>query len=132
MILIREPKKTEYQIVNNLITQAFKTKSEPIALAYFSNPDIHCFVAVNENTILGTGSLHIIQKSNRKMGLIEDVVVDPNAQGMGIVKKLIEKLLKTSVALDCYKTILNSTEETAGFYSKLDFKKEQLQLTIRH
>jgi ribosomal protein S18 acetylase RimI-like enzyme len=66
------------------------------------------------------------------MGLIEDVVVDPNAQGMGIGKKLIEKLLKTSVALDSYKTILNSTEETAGFYSKLDFKKEQLQLTIRH
>lgn len=132
MILIREPKKTEYHIVNNLITQAFKVEPEPIAQAYFKNPNIYCFVAVNGNIIIGTGTLHIIQKSNRKMGLIEDVVVDPNTQGMGVGKKIIEKLLQTSVSLKCYKTILNSTEETAGFYTKLDFKKEQLQLTIRH
>ena len=131
-IQLRTPLKKEYILVNNLVSNAFKVNPDPVAPEFFSNPNIHCFVASIGDEILGTASLHIIQKSNRKMGLIEDVVVEPKVQGMGIGKKLIEKLIQTATDQNCYKTILNSTEENAGFYTKLKFKKEQLQFTFRH
>ena len=66
------------------------------------------------------------------MGLIEDVVVDPKTQGKGVGKKLVEQLLLKAAEMNCYKTILNATNENSGFYTKLGFKKEQLQFTIRH
>jgi len=66
------------------------------------------------------------------MALIEDLVVVPREQGKGIGKKLIEKLIQKAASLNCYKTILNSTEKNSGFYRKLEFKKEQFQFTYRH
>ncbi|MDA8948411.1 GNAT family N-acetyltransferase [Flavobacteriaceae bacterium] len=131
-IQLRVPLKKEYIHVNNLVSNAFEVKTAPVDPEFFLNPNIYCFVASVGDEILGTASLHIIQKSNRKMGLIEDVVVETKAQGMGIGKKLIEKLIQTAANQNCYKTILNSTEENAGFYTKLKFKKEQLQFTFRH
>jgi len=131
-IEIRTPKRSEYTFINNLISQAFKVQTTPIELSFFTNPNIHCLVAVHGKILLGTASLHIIQKSSRKMGLIEDVVVDPKTQGKGVGKKLVEQLLLKAAEMNCYKTILNATNENSGFYTKLGFQKEQLQFTIRH
>jgi N-acetylglutamate synthase-like GNAT family acetyltransferase len=81
---------------------------------------------------LGTGTLHIIQKSNRQMGLIEDVVVAPNQREKGIGKKIIYELVQLAEKIGCYKTILNSSELNQLFYEKQGFSKEQVQMTIRH
>ena len=131
-IEIRAPKRSEYTFINNLISQAFKVQTAPIELSFFTNPNIHCLVAVHGKILLGTASLHIIQKSSRKMGLIEDVVVAPNSQGKGIGKKLIHELIQSAEKIGCYKTILNSTVSNQVFYEKLGFSKEQIQMTIRY
>ena len=77
-----------YTFINNLISQAFKVQTAPIELSFFTNPNIHCLVAVHGKILLGTASLHIIQKSSRKMGLIEDVVVDSKDSRKGSWQKI--------------------------------------------
>ena len=131
-IKIRPPQEVEYTIVNKIICEAFNIQSNSHHPEFFSNPNIHCIVAVLNDVVIGTSSLHIIQKSSRKMGLIEDVVVTPKAQAKGVGKLMIKEIIQKAVELGCYKTILNTSEENAGFYSKLGFNKEQFQFTFRH
>jgi len=129
---IRKPFPEEFETISQLINYAFSVEPLPLASDFFKDPKINCFVAVANDEILGTASLHIIQKNNRKMGLIEDVVVAPNSQGKGIGKKLIHELIQSAEKIGCYKTILNSTVSNQVFYEKLGFSKEQIQMTIRH
>ena len=131
-IKIRKPFPEEYSTVCQMINQAFSVSPLPLTLDFFEDPKINCLIAVSNKEILGTATLHIIQKSNRKMGLIEDVVVHPKQQGKGVGKLLMEELLMKTKELGCYKTILNSTESNQVFYEKLGFSKEQLQMTKRH
>lgn len=131
-IQIRKPLSDEYSTISQMINQAFSVSPLPLTLDFFEDPKINCFIAVSNKEILGTATLHIIQKSNRKMGLIEDVVVHPKQQGKGVGKLLMEELLTKAKKLGCYKTILNSTESNQVFYEKLGFSKEQLQMTKRH
>ena len=130
-LTIRKPKIEDFNLVNQLITETFNIPNHPIQLDFFVNPKIYCFCAFEKNKIVGTASLHIIQKSNRKMGLIEDVGILPNYQGKGIGKQLIKKLVQKANQLNCYKTILNCTSENMKFYEKLGFRQEQLQMTLR-
>jgi len=115
-----------------MINQAFSVSPLPLTLDFFEDPKINCLIAVSNKEILGTATLHIIQKCNKKMGLIEDVVVHPKKQGKGVGKLLMEELLMKAKKLGCYKTILNSTESNQVFYEKIGFSKEQLQMTIRY
>ena len=131
-IKIRPPQESEYAIANTIICEAFNIQPNSHNPEFFSNQNIHCIVAVLNDVVIGTCSLHIIQKSNRKMGLIEDVVVISKAQTMGVGKLMIKEIIQKAVELGCYKTILNTSEENAGFYSKLGFNKEQFQFTFRH
>ena len=82
--------------------------------------------------IVATAALHILQKINRKLGQIEDVVVSGDRRGLGLGKKIVEHLIEQSKAEGCYKTILNATDENVPFYAKMDFRVEQNQLVIRH
>lgn len=124
-IKIRPPQESEYAIANTIICEAFNIQPNSHNPEFFSNPNIHCIVAVLNDVVIGTCSLHIIQKSNRKMGLIEDVVVIPKAQTMGVGKLMIKEIIQKAVELGCYKTILNTSEKNAGFFSKLGFNIEQ-------
>ena len=65
-IKIRPPQEVEYTIVNTIICEAFNIQSNSHHPEFFSNPNIHCIVAVLNDVVIGTSSLHIIQKSNRK------------------------------------------------------------------
>jgi len=131
-IQIRKPLSDEYSTISQMINQAFSVSPLPLTLDFFEDPKINCLIAVSNKEILGTATLHIIQKCNKKMGLIEDVVVHPKKQGKGVGKLLMEELLMKAKKLGCYKTILNSTESNQVFYEKIGFSKEQLQMTIRY
>ena len=130
-LTLRKPQIKEYNKVNQLIIDGFKTKNDPIQINFFENPNIICLVALDDTEIVGTATLHIIQKSNRKMGLIEDVVTHPKHQGKGIGKQLVSELTKKAKNHGCYKIILNCTPENVIFYEKIGFSKEQLQMTVR-
>ncbi|KAF3954089.1 hypothetical protein CMV_020518 [Castanea mollissima] len=60
--------------------------------------------------IIATGSIFIEKKFLRncgKVGHIEDVVVDSNARGLKLGKKIIAFLTKHAHLMGCYKVILD-------------------------
>ncbi len=89
-------------------------------------------VSVDNDTITGVASLHIIQKLTRTLGLIEDVAVNENYRGKGIGKKLVEKLIEIASEKGCDKTVLNSSEKNSEFYEKIGFEKNEIQMIIRN
>jgi len=116
-----------------LMEEAFGASAQlPINPAYIADPNIHCFVLEIDNTIVATAALHILQKVNRKLGQIEDVVVAQSQRGKGLGKTIVTHLLQVSADQGCYKTILNATDENIPFYNTLGFRVEQNQLVIRH
>ena len=99
---------------------------------FFSNKNIFCLVAESDKgQIMGSSSLHIIEKINRKVGLIEDVVVSKKYRGKSVASSLVSQLISISKKEGCYKTILNTDANTMPFYKKLGFTQKNLQLEIR-
>ncbi len=100
--------------------------------SFFTNKNITCLVAENEQgEIMGTASLHLLQKINRRLGIIEDVVVFKKYRGKMVGVKLIKQLLEISKKLKCYKLILNTRENTVHYYEYFGFIKKQLQMELR-
>ena len=64
----------------------------PVYTNYLNDPNSITLVMSDDKTILGVASLHIIKKLTRTLGLIEDVAVSNKYRGLGIGKKLVEKL----------------------------------------
>tara|TARA_B100000575_G_scaffold7172_1_gene5331 strand:- start:1421 stop:1822 length:402 start_codon:yes stop_codon:yes gene_type:complete len=99
---------------------------------FFSNKNIFCLVAESDRgQIMGSSSLHIIEKINRRVGLIEDVVVFKKYRGKSVASSLVSQLISISKKEGCYKTILNTDSKTIPFYKKLGFTQNNLQLEIR-
>ena len=99
---------------------------------FFSNKNIFCLVAKNKkDEIMGTSTLHIIEKIDRRIGLIEDVVVSKKFRGKSVASSIIKKLISISKKEGCYKTILNTDSKTESFYEKLGFAQKNLQMEIR-
>ena len=101
------------------------------------------YSTLNENHIVKTiknrhdqaivGTVTIIKEQKvihnfGKVGHIEDVVVDKNLRGSGLGKKLIEVAKRE--CNDCYKIILNCSDENTDFYKKCGFEKKQNQMVI--
>ena len=67
-----------------------------------------------------------------KVAHIEDVVVTKEYQGKGIGEKLIRSLLDYAKKNDCYKTILDSSDDVKPFYEKIGFKKHSNCMRFDH
>ena len=81
-------RKINHKDVNQVISLLVRSFSPTYNNALFSNnlTDPRCITMVAEldRLIIGVASLYVIEKLTRKMGLIEDVAVDPNQRGKGI------------------------------------------------
>ena len=100
--------------------------------SFFSNTNITCLIAENEQgELMGTASLHLLQKINRRLGIIEDVVVYKKYRGKMIGVELIKKLIEISKDLKCYKLILNTKKDYVAYYENFGFIKKQLQMELR-
>lgn len=95
-------------------------------------PDnINIFVIMDNNIVIGTGTIIIEQKIIHgfgKIGHIEDIVIDKNYQGKGIGKKLINFLLNFAKENNCYKTILGCEDEKLNFYIKCQPEKSKIKV----
>jgi phosphinothricin acetyltransferase len=130
---IRELKITDYSQVIQIWKQSFSNKfDQEINTKYISDPNSITLVSVDNNTISGVASLHIINKLTRTLGLIEDVAVNENYRGKGIGKKLVQKLIELASDKKCDKIVLNSSEKNSTFYKKIGFEKNQIQMIIRN
>ncbi|XP_065876369.1 glucosamine 6-phosphate N-acetyltransferase [Euphorbia lathyris] len=81
--------------------------------------------------IIATGSVFIEKKFIRncgKVGHIEDVVVDSNARGRQLGKKIIGFLTDHARSTGCYKVILDCSLENKLFYEKCGYKQKEIQM----
>jgi ribosomal protein S18 acetylase RimI-like enzyme len=132
-MLIRGVNKKDAESLNLLMKEGFGWEdNNGFSQSFFLNKNIFCLVAESEKgQIMGSSSLHIIEKINRKIGLIEDVVVFKKYRGKSVASSLVSQLISISKKEGCYKTILNTDSKTISFYKKLGFKQKNLQLEIR-
>ena len=82
---------------------------------------VHVIVAVDNDVVIGTGSILIERKFLRGGGIvghIEDVVVDKTERSLGIGKALIGRCVEAAKDFGCYKVILDCSEQNIPFYIK--------------
>ena len=132
-MLVRGVNKKDAKSLILLMKEGFGWENNDDAyLSFFSNKNIFCLIAENEEgQIMGSSSLHIIEKINRKVGLIEDVVVFKKFRGKSVASSLVTQLISISKKEGCYKTILNTDSKTKFFYEKLGFTQKNIQMEIR-
>lgn len=81
--------------------------------------------------IIATGSVYIERKFIRncgKAGHIEDVVVDSNARGMQLGKKIVEFLTDHARSVGCYKVVLYCGARNTGFYEKCGYEQKAIEM----
>ena len=130
---IRELDNTDFSQVIEIWKRSFSNNfDKQINTSYLSDPSSITIVSVDNDTVTGVASLHVIKKLTRTLGLIEDVAVNENYRGKGIGKKLVEKLIEIASEKSCDKTVLNSSEKNSEFYEKIGFEKNEIQMIIRN
>lgn len=83
-------------------------------------------VAESGGKIIGTIRLLFEQKyyhAGRSAGHIEDVATHQNYVGRGVASALIKKAIELCKEKDCYKIILDCSDEVTGFYEKFGFRR---------
>ena len=130
---IRNAELTDASELSLLMNEGFGWEStKPFESSFFNNNNIICLIAENEQgEIMGSASLHLLQKINRRLGIIEDVVVFKKFRGKMVGFKLIKQLIKISKDSKCYKLILNTNKDTVHYYECFGFIKKQLQMELR-
>ncbi len=104
-------------------------KAQEIFLKQQQYPDYQVFVAVNEQQIVGSFALLIMENmahNGTPSAVVEDVGVLPMMQGKGIGKLMMEFALKYAKEKGCYKMSLSSNlrrEKAHQFYESLGFQK---------
>jgi glucosamine-phosphate N-acetyltransferase len=94
---------------------------------------VHTYVALIDNVVVGTASVMIEQKfihDGGAVGHIEDVAVNQSYQGRGIGALLIKRIMQHCHETGCYKVILDCAEKVMPFYEKLGFHKWERAMRI--
>ena len=134
----------EKDLFNGFLTSLDSLKkasdlNEDTAKAVFkkikSNPNHNVFVVILDDKVVGSTTLLIEPKfihQGGKVGHIEDVVIAKEFQGTGIGEKLINFVLDYSKKNECYKTILDCSDDVKPFYEKIGFKKHSNCMRFDH
>jgi glucosamine-phosphate N-acetyltransferase len=112
-----------------------KTKTIEIFNKIKSNPDHVVFVVIMDGKVVGSTTLLIETKfihQGGKVGHIEDVVISKEFQSKGLGEQLIEYVLDYAKKNDCYKTILDCSDDVKPFYEKIGFKKHSNCMRYDH
>jgi len=86
---------------------------------------IEIYVATENDQIIGTIRLLFEPKfyhAGKMSAHIEDVATHKNHTGKGVASFLIKEVIEICQKRDCYKIILNCTDDLSGFYKKFGFK----------
>ena len=93
----------------------------------------YIFVMTNNDKPIGMISLLIEQKlihGGGRVGHIEDLIVDKAHQHKGYATKLIQHTISVAKLHQCYKCILNCTNEVKPLYDKNGFTKKTNGMTL--
>ena len=102
---------------------------------YELSNNINIFVIIDNNIVIGSGTILIEQKIIHgfgKVGHIEDIVINNKYQGQGLGRKLIDFLLLEAKKNNCYKVILGCNNDKVGFYKKNFLNKDGKTVISNH
>ena len=127
-----------FETLSNLTTVGdirINERRREIINRILGDPNYIIIVAEDQenHTIIGTATLLIEQKfihNGGKVGHIEDVATRAGYDGLGVGKKIIQRLIEISRDLQCYKIILDCDDKVIGFYEKLGFKKKAVMMRL--
>lgn len=92
-------------------------------------PNYKLYVALMEERVVGTFALLIMDNLGHlgaPSAVVEDVAVDPAAQGQGIGTAMMRHAMALATESGCYKLALSSNlkrEKAHAFYDALDFER---------
>jgi len=112
-----------------------KDKADKIFSIIKSSQNQKIFVAILEDKVVASTTLIIEQKFIHDGGLvghIEDVVVSKEYQGKGIGEELILQVLDYAKKNNCYKTILDCSDDVKLFYERIGFKRHSNCMRFDH
>ncbi|TMU57243.1 GNAT family N-acetyltransferase [Flagellimonas algicola] len=126
-ILKKEDLTPEIQLRVNQLFKQLAPHLKPLNLKQVLRDGNQVTIALckEEDEILGMASLCEYQAISGKKGWIEDVVVDENARGKGIGRKLMEKLLEISKEKELAELLLFTGHHrlpAMALYESLGFK----------
>lgn len=101
-----------------------KTKTFDFLRSLSKNHAVFIVEDYEMNKIVASGTIlveHKLIHNNGKVGHIEDIVVDKNYRGYGLGKKIIEYLTEYAKKQDCYKCILDCSDDNIKFYEKCGY-----------
>ena len=92
-----------------------------------------CVIEDNETKkVIGTGTIlieHKLIRNNGKVAHIEDIVIDKEYRHYGLGKMLINCLTEYARLGNCYKCILDCSDENMPFYEKCGYKNKGVQMS---
>ena len=117
--------------INSLLHQLSeeaKDQSIPDFKRILGKRDVFLAGAFDNGVLIGIAGIHFKETLMRKVGIIEDVVVDKNYRGKGIGRKLTEMLIKEARKrkVDCVELTSNpNRKEANSMYESMGFKKRE-------
>ena len=128
-IKIRELRKYD---IDNGFSEVLKIISPHMATSssvYNMIRQLNTFVYVVEeyfpDRIVGTATLILNYKFGGHLGLIEDVAILPECEGLYYGTHLIKRILREAKEMGCYKVILLCKDNNVEFYEKIGMDKYQ-------
>ncbi len=119
------------KLASNLDIEKAKEIFEKIS----SNSNHFVYVAILDGRVVGSTTMLIEPKfihDGGNVAHIEDVVVSKDYQGKGIGEMLMQSLLNLAKDNNCYKTILDCSDEVKPFYEKIGFKRTSNGMRYDH
>lgn len=114
------------------LTHYNSTYSKEYFCKYLENEQCCIQVIEYDSKIIGAGSLFILNKLHcNPFGQIEDVVITEKYRGLGLGKKMIERLISIAKERGCYKVVLNSLNHNKSFYLACGFTESGVQFVKR-
>ena len=138
---IRELKNFDYYLEYfELLSQLSEIKKCSLEVFLFyldnikKNNNHKIFVIEDNDKIIGNITVILEQKFIRgckKVGHIEDVVIHKDYRGKGLARKLLNYVTNYCKKNNCYKIILDCSEEYKNFYEKNGFSEKNIQMEKR-
>lgn len=143
-LLMREATVADLPAVLDLYAQAGlddgsvlpRDQAQQIFERFGSYPDYKLYVAVDQNEVVGSLALLIMDNLGHQgapSGVVEDVVVKPSRQGQGIGARMIAFTLECCRRRGCYKLVVSSNlkrERAHRFYESLGFEKHGFSFRV--
>lgn len=133
IVQLKESSEQAVADISNLLRQLREDPAEHQASVkelkeITDDKNVVCVVAKEEGHIVGMATLYMITKFSKRVGFIEDVVVDSGQRGKGLGQKIMEHLIAIA-RTEKIKTLhlTSRPERTAGnaLYQKLGFEIKQ-------